>query len=122
RPPLLEFGRDLIPRSDVGKRPRQHFVLLDRDVMGLGDLDDLGTDASLALGDNPRRAGSVVMQRDGELAPGVDAHSARSRKCPAGAEADCTGAPSRTTISPGSNSARLKAWLSCETPARNCAA
>src|ERR1700722_5831585 len=119
---LVELRGNLIAEFDVGERARQHFVFFDRDIMGLRGLDDLRADAALALGDHPWRARSVVMQRDRELAPAVGAHSARSRKCPAGAEADCTGAPSRTTISPGFNSARLKAWLSCETPARNCAA
>ena len=36
--------------------------------MGLGDLDDLGADRALALGDDARRARPVVMQRDRKLA------------------------------------------------------
>ena len=52
----------------MGQRARQHLVLLDRDVVGLGELDDLGADRALALGDDARRTGLVVMQRDRELA------------------------------------------------------
>src|SRR5258708_9978262 len=90
--------------------------------MGLGDFDDLGADRALALGDDPRRAGPVVMQGDGELVALFRAHSARSRKCPALAGAGCGGLPSRITISPGESSAWLSAWLSSPEPARNCAA
>src|SRR6202011_1417494 len=101
---------------------RQHLVLLDRDIVGFCDLDDLGADGALALGNDPGRTGPVVMQRDRELGFGVDAHSARSRKCPARAGCGCGGVPSRITISPGLSSARLSAWPSCAAPARNCAA
>src|ERR1700753_1963005 len=120
---LVELGRNLVAEFDVRQRAGQHFVLLNRDVVSLGDLDDLLTDGSPALGDNPRRAGSIAVQRDRELAFGRPAHSARSRKCPArAAVAGAGGAPSRTTISPGCNSARLSAWLSWATPARNWSA
>ena len=89
--------------------------------MGPGDLDDLRADGALALGDDARRAGLVIMQRDRKLAFGIDAHSARSRKWPArAAGAACGGAPSRITISPGCSSARLSAWLSSDAPARSC--
>src|SRR5215207_653702 len=107
----------------MGQGARQHLVLLDRDVMFPGELDDLRADDALALGDDPGGAGLVVVQRDRKLVPGLDAHSARSRKWPArAAGAACGGAPSRITISPGCSSARLSAWLSCEAPARSCSA
>src|SRR5271169_1957876 len=111
---LVKFSWNFIAELDIGERARQHLVLFDRDVVGLGYLDDLVAEASPALGDNARRAGPVVMQRDRELIFFLHAHSARSRKWPACAETGCTGAPSRTTISPGFRSARLKAWLSCD--------
>src|SRR5712692_660086 len=98
---LVKLLRNFIAYFDVRKRPGQHLVLLDRDVMGPGDLDDLRTDGAPALGDDPWRAGLVVMQRDREMALGFHAHSARSRKCPAGAGCDWGGAPSRITMSPG---------------------
>ena len=47
---LVELRRDLVADLDLGQRPRQHLVLLDRDVMGLGEFDDLGADLALALG------------------------------------------------------------------------
>src|SRR5258708_22019660 len=121
---LVEFCRNFIAELDIRQCAGQHLVLLDRDAMLFGDLDDLLADRALALGDHPRRAGPVVMQRDrelffGNLAFGWFAHSARSRKWPALAETSCNGAPSRITISPGVSSARASAWLRCETPARN---
>src|SRR6266851_4251780 len=82
-------------------RAGQHFVLFDRDVMGLGDRDDLRANGTLPLGDDPGRTGLVVVQRDRKLVLYVHAHSARSRKCPAGAGADAGGVPSRITMSPG---------------------
>src|SRR5665213_2826458 len=112
---LVEFRGNFIAEFDVGQRPGQHFVFLDRDAMLFGHLDDLGADAALALGDHARRAGAVVMQRDRELSLGLFAHSARSRKCPALVKTGCGGAPSRITMSPGRNSALLSAWLSCDT-------
>src|SRR5580698_6304351 len=119
---LVKLGRNLVAEFDVGERAGQYLVFLDRDVVGLGNLDDPGADRAFALGDDPRRAGAVVMQRDRELVLGWATHSARSRKCPAGAEAVCAGAPSRITISLAPSSALLSAWLSCAAPARNCAA
>src|SRR5260370_28685479 len=107
---LIKLGRDFIADLNIEQRPRQNLVLVDRDVVGLGDFDDLGADRALALGDDPRRAGFVVVQRDRKLAPCVDAHSARSRKWPARAGAASGGVPSRITISPGRSSARLSAW------------
>src|SRR5450756_1315680 len=59
---LVELGRNLVAEFDIGERAGQHLVLLDRDVMGLGDLDDFGADRALALGDDPRRAALFVMQ------------------------------------------------------------
>src|SRR5581483_7784961 len=79
-------------------------------------------DRALALGDDARRPGAVVMQRDRERHFCVRAHSARSRKWPALAGAGCGGAPSRITMSPGDSSALLSAWLSSPAPARSCAA
>ena len=64
---LVELRRDLIAELDLGQRAGQHLVLLDRDVVGFGDLDDLVADRALALGDDARRAGAVVMQRDRKL-------------------------------------------------------
>src|SRR6185437_5725135 len=116
---LVEFGRNFVTELDIGQRAGQHLVLLYRDAMLFRDLDDLLADGTLALGDHRWRTGAIVMQRDRELVLGRTAHSARSRKCPALAETSCNGAPSRTTISPGCNSARDSAWLSCATPARN---
>src|SRR4030088_3273847 len=98
---LVKLRGNFIAEFDVGERPGQHFVLLDRDVMGLGDLDDLLADAAPALGDNPWRTRLVVVQRDRKLVPHLRAHSARSRKCPARAGTGCGGVPSRITISPG---------------------
>src|SRR4051812_37685792 len=111
----------------MGQGASQHLVLLDRDVMLPGEFDDLGADDALALGDDLRGAGLVVVQRDRKLVPdvafGLDAHSARSRKWPARAAGSaCVGAPSRITISPGCSSARLSAWVSSDIPARNCSA
>src|SRR5882757_4022701 len=119
---LVEFGRDLVANFDMRQGAGQNLVLLDRDIVGPGDLDDFGADRALALGDDPGRAGLVVMQRDRQPVFGVEAHSARSRKCPALAAGGCGGAPSRTTISPGLSSAWVSAWLNCAAPARNCAA
>src|SRR5437764_149784 len=95
---ISEFG---ILKVEAGRNAGQHFVLFDRDIMGLCDLDDLLADAAAALGDDARRARLVVVQRDRELALCLGAHNARSRKCPAGAGFDCSGAPSRITMSPG---------------------
>ncbi len=64
---LVELGRNLVAEFDIGEGAGQHLVLFDRDVVGLGDLDDLRAQAAPALGDDPRRAGPVVMQRDREL-------------------------------------------------------
>src|SRR5947209_14808748 len=89
---LVKLCGNLVSDLDVGQRAGQHLVFLDRDVVGLGDLNNLGADAALALGGDPRRPCSVVMQRDRKLLSALPAHSARSRKCPAGAEAVCTGA------------------------------
>src|SRR6516165_7682104 len=119
---LVELGRDLVAELDIGERAGQHLVLLDRDVVLFGDLDDFCADRTLALGDDARRAGAVIMQRDRERDFGVRAHSARSRKWPAFAGAGCGGAPSRITMSPGDSSALLSAWLSSPAPARSCAA
>ena len=98
---FIKLRRNFVADLDIGQRARQHLVLLDRDVMGLGELDDLRADGALALGGDPWRTGLVIVQRDRELALGIHAHSARSRKCPARAGAACGGAPSRITISPG---------------------
>src|SRR5882757_9630035 len=119
---LIQVRGDLIAELDIGQSARQHLVLLDRDVMLFGEFDDLGADDALALGCDPRRPCFVVVQRDRELVPDIDAHSARSRKCPARAGVACGGLPSRITMSPGCSSARLSCWLSCEAPARSCAA
>src|SRR5882672_2654413 len=119
---LVKFLRNFVADFDVRERSGQHFVLFDRDVMGLGDRDDLRANGTLALGDDPRRTGLVVVQRDRKLVLYVNAHSARSRKCPAGAGADAGGVPSRITMSPGLSSALLSAWLSCAAPARSCTA
>src|ERR1700758_746882 len=119
---LVELGRDFIAELDIGERAGEHFVLLDRNAVLFGDLDDPGADRALALGNDARRTGAVIMQRDGKLALGLGAHSARSRKCPALAGAVCGGAPSRITMSPGVSSAWLNAWLSSVAPARSCAA
>ena len=61
---LVKLGRNLVADLDMGQGARQHLVFLDRNVVGLGDFDDLGADDALALGDDPGRAGLVVMQRD----------------------------------------------------------
>src|SRR6266404_4246803 len=119
---LIELSRDFIADLDIGQRARQNLVLLDRDVVGFSEFDDLGADDALALGGDARRAGLVVMQRDRELVFGIHAHSARSRKCPARAGCACGGTPARIVISPGRSSARLSAWLNCPAPARNCSA
>src|ERR1700723_2102463 len=119
---LVELGRDFLAELDIGQRPRQHLVVLDRNVVGFCDLDNLRAVAAFALGDDARCAGAIVMQGNRELALFVHAHDARSRKWPAAATAGCDGAPSRITISPGFNSARLKASVNCETSARNCEA
>src|SRR5258708_7191311 len=119
---LVELGWNFIAEFDIGKRAGQQLVLFDRDVMGFGDLDDLRTDGAPALGDDPRRAGFVIMQRDRKLVFCLHAHSARSRKCPARAGAACGGWPSWITMSPGCSSALLSAWLNCAAPARSCAA
>src|SRR5262249_46384032 len=96
--------------------------LLDRNVVGPGDLDDLLADGALALGDHARRSGTVVMQRDSKLVPGLNAHSARSRKWPALAGWGCGGAPWRITMSPGESPDLLNACLSSAAPSRSCAA
>src|SRR5579871_4985673 len=119
---LIELSRDLVAELDIGERAGQHLVLLDRDIMLFGDLDDLCADRPLALGDDARRAGAIVMQCDGKLVPGVGTHSARSRKWPAFAGVICGGAPSRMTMSPGDSSASLSACPSSLAPARSCAA
>src|SRR6266481_6744299 len=119
---LVELRRYFVTEFDSGERTGQDFVFLDRDVVRLGDFNDLFTDRSPALGDDPWRAGAVVMQRHRKLIFYVYAHSARSRKCPARAGAACGGAPSRITISPGTSSALISAWLSSPALDRNCAA
>src|SRR5437868_810698 len=99
---LVELWRNFVADLDMGQGARQHLVLLDRNVVFPGEFDDPGADDALALGDDPRRAGFVIVQRDRKLAPGLDAHSERSRKWPARAAGSaCVGAPSRITISPG---------------------
>src|ERR1035438_7775580 len=108
---LVKLLRDFVADLDIGKRAGQHFVFLDRDVVGFGKLDDLLADRPLALGDDPWRPLAVVMQRDRELALGFPAHVARSRKWPARAGLTCGGVPSRITMSPGRSSARLRAAL-----------
>src|SRR3954452_4353196 len=119
---LVELGWNLVAEFDLGKRAREHLVLLDRDIVSLGDFDNFRANGSLALCDNAGRALFVIVQRDRELVSYLHAHKARSTKCPARA-GDCAGGtPSRMTISPGSNSALPSAWLSCAAPARNCAA
>src|SRR6266702_3216340 len=118
---LVEVRRDLLAEFDLGERAGQNLVLLDRDVVGLGDLDDFCADRAPALGDHYGSAAALlVMQRDCEL--GCIAHVARSRKCPARAGAGCGGVPSRTTMSPGLSSAFVIAWLSSPMPARSCCA
>src|SRR5579863_3286673 len=106
---LVQFGRNFIAELDMGERTGENLVLLDRNVMSARQLDDLLTDASPALGNDPRRARPVVMQRYRELVLCFHAHNTRSRKCPARADAACVGAPARITMSPGRNSARLSA-------------
>src|SRR6185437_3568475 len=107
----------------MGQGAGQHLVLLDRNVMFPGGFDDLRADDALTLRHDKRGAGLVVVQRDRKPVFGLDAHSARSRKWPArAAGAACGGAPSRITISPGCNSARLSAWLRSGAPARSCSA
>ena len=64
---LVQLGRDLVAELDIGERAGQHLVLLDRNVVGLCDLDNLGADRALALGDDARGAFAVVVQRDREL-------------------------------------------------------
>src|SRR5262245_31457593 len=120
----VELGRNLVAKLDMRQRTGEHFVFLDRNTVCLGDLDDLFAERSPALGDDARRTGTIIVQRDrklilGLLGLGLSAHDARSRKCPARAATGGVGAPSRTMMSPGCNSARASAWLSCETPARN---
>src|SRR5246127_2529753 len=68
---LVELDGDLVAELDIGERARQHLVLLDRNVVRLGDLDDLGADRALALGCNARRALAVILQRDREPGPGL---------------------------------------------------
>src|SRR3954465_16031239 len=54
---LVEVGRNFVADLAMGQGPRQHLVLLDRDVMFPGEFDDPGADDALALGDDARRAG-----------------------------------------------------------------
>src|SRR3954452_7588667 len=118
---LVEVGRDLLAEFDLGQRTGQDLVLLDRDVVGPGDLDDLFADRTLALGDDDRRvAALLVMERNRKLRR--IAHVARSRKWPARAGAGCGGVPSRTPMLPGLSSALVRAWLSSPIPARSCCA
>src|SRR5437764_1069966 len=119
---FIELGWNLVADFDLGERAGEDFVLLDRNIVGSRDLDDLGAERAAALGDDARRAGLVIVKRNRKLAPGLDAHSARSRKWPARGGAGCDGAPSRITISPGCSSALASADVSCAAPARNCAA
>ena len=42
---FVQFRRNFIAEFDVGERAGQHLILLDRNVMGFGDLDDLGAEA-----------------------------------------------------------------------------
>src|SRR5690349_11726816 len=106
---LVELGRNLVAELDIRERAGEDLILLYRNIVLFGDLDDLRADRALALGDDARRAGAVVMQRDSERNLGFRAHSARSRKCPAFAGVGCGGAPSRITMSPGESSALLSA-------------
>src|ERR1700742_3680427 len=120
---LVELRRDLLAKLDMRQRTGKHFVFLDRNAIGLGDFDDLLAERSPALGDDARRTGTIIVQRDrklslGLLALGLSAHDARSRKCPARAGTGGVGAPSRTMMSPGCSSARASAWLNRGTPAR----
>jgi hypothetical protein len=46
---LVKLRWNFIAEFDVRERPGQQFVLFDRDVVGLGDLDDLLADASPPL-------------------------------------------------------------------------
>src|SRR3954447_8102446 len=119
---FVKLGRDFVAELDMGERAGEHLILLDRNAVGLGELDDLLAHHTSALGDHARRAGMVVMQSDRQRVFCVRAHSARSRKCPAGAETDCIGAPWRIAMSPGCNSARISASLNCAIPPCSCAA
>ena len=117
---LVEFGRNLVAQFDMRQRAGEDFVFLDRNAIGLRDLDNLLAKRSPALGNDTRRAGVIIVQRDRKLAlllacPLMTRDPGNVRRVRAG----CTGAPSRTTISPGCNSARANAWLSRDTPARN---
>src|SRR5690242_12938690 len=49
---LVKIRRDLLTQLDLGQRAGQNLVLLDWDVVSLGDLDDLGADRALALGND----------------------------------------------------------------------
>src|SRR5689334_24107896 len=80
---LVELGGNLVADLDLRQRAGEDLVLLDRDVVGFCDLDDLLADRAAALGDDLRRARAVVMQGDGKLVVFARAHDARSRKRPA---------------------------------------
>src|ERR1700755_1554047 len=64
---LVQLNGNLVTEFDIGEGAREYLVLLERKVVRLGDLDDLGADRALALGDDARGAGAVIMQRDREL-------------------------------------------------------
>src|SRR5262252_3048607 len=76
---LVELNRDFVADLDLRQRAGERLVLLDRHAVLARRLDDLAPDLALALGDDARRAGLLVMQRDREGVFRRRVHDARSR-------------------------------------------
>src|SRR5690242_20681569 len=79
---LVELDRNLVADLDLRERAGERGILLDGHAVFARGVDDLLSDLALALGDDARRAGLLVVQRDRERVLVRAIHEARSRKRP----------------------------------------
>src|SRR5205085_5341934 len=102
---LIKLHRDLTFELDTRQRRGKTWILLDRNTVSLGRLDDAPAKFTVSLGDNAGCAWLLVGQRDGERSGcRCFGHDARSTKRPAGGFTGRGGSPSRTSTSAASRS------------------